>query len=72
MPDSPSIVLLLRFRDLVNPQGDSTIHEHQDIISRHGYVWWAWWKKQTERVPIELWGQLKQLASPNGVLTYPG
>jgi 3',5'-cyclic AMP phosphodiesterase CpdA len=39
--------LLLRFRDLVA----STVDEHQKIIAQHGYVYWGWWKKPSERLP---------------------
>lgn len=41
MPDT----ILLRFRDLT---GDDTIGNHRAIISQFGFVWWGWWKKDSE------------------------
>lgn len=37
--------LLLRFRDTNNLD---TISEHQKLIDKFGYVWWGWWKKDSE------------------------
>ena len=43
--------IILRFRDLVtDPNG--TIMKHKDIIDKEGYVWWAWWNKGNENLPI--------------------
>jgi 3',5'-cyclic AMP phosphodiesterase CpdA len=39
--------MVLRFRDLVAP----TITAHQEVIERHGYVWWGWWNKPNEKIP---------------------
>jgi predicted MPP superfamily phosphohydrolase len=37
--------ILLRFRDT----GDlDTISVHQELIEKNGYVWWGWWKKDSE------------------------
>jgi hypothetical protein len=43
--------IILRFRDLSNPAGTTTIGEHKRIIADTGYVWWGWWHKQGETVP---------------------
>ena len=43
--------IILRFRDLVTEDSD-TIKKHQDVIAKNGYVWWGWWKKGNEAVPI--------------------
>jgi 3',5'-cyclic AMP phosphodiesterase CpdA len=43
--------IILRFRDLSNPAGTTTIGEHKRIITDKGYVWWGWWHKQGETVP---------------------
>ena len=43
--------IILRFRDLSNPAGTTTIGEHKRIIADKGYVWWGWWHKQGETVP---------------------
>jgi 3',5'-cyclic AMP phosphodiesterase CpdA len=51
MPDT----ILLRFRDLT---GDDTIGSHRAIISQLGYVWWGWWKKESEPSRD---GELKEL-----------
>ena len=41
---------ILRFRDLVTSE-NGTIEHHRAIINKHGYVWWAWWKKGGEKIP---------------------
>jgi 3',5'-cyclic AMP phosphodiesterase CpdA len=51
--------MILRFRDLAGPIG-STISSHQDIAKERGSVWWAWWNKPSEKVPRDLFAQLKQ------------
>ncbi len=49
------IVLVLRFRDLVVSTAGHTVAEHNKIIAKHGYVWWGWWRKQNEQIPVALW-----------------
>ncbi|MDG9672333.1 metallophosphoesterase [Hahella sp. CR1] len=44
--------LLLRFRDLSCPT-DETIKRHRKIIEEKGYVWWGWWNKGHEKIPLE-------------------
>jgi len=44
--------LLLRFRDLSCPKGE-TIKRHSDLIEKEGYVWWGWWNKGHEKLPFE-------------------
>lgn len=38
--------VLLRFRD--HEEEVDTIDEHLKIIGSAGYVWWGWWKKESE------------------------
>ena len=38
--------VLLRFRD--HDTNVDTIKEHRAIIGRGGYVWWGWWRKDSE------------------------
>jgi hypothetical protein len=38
--------LVLRFRELT--PGIDTINEHLRILRRRRFVWWGWWKKETE------------------------
>ncbi|EMD1173826.1 metallophosphoesterase [Vibrio harveyi] len=38
--------LILRFRDVMH--GVDTIREHQKIINGRNYVYWGWWKKDSE------------------------
>ncbi|WP_159281494.1 metallophosphoesterase family protein [Rahnella variigena] len=54
--------LILRFRDLVTPTGE-TINRHEEIIKSHGSVWWGWWAKPDERVSSEFLQIQEQLAS---------
>ncbi|EOC9628580.1 TPA: metallophosphoesterase [Klebsiella pneumoniae] len=42
--------IILRFRDLVTPAGE-TITLHQDIIKSKESVWWGWWAKADEQCP---------------------
>jgi 3',5'-cyclic AMP phosphodiesterase CpdA len=50
--------IILRFRDLSNPAGTTTIGEHKRIIANKGYVWWGWWNKQGETVPESAFRQI--------------
>ncbi len=49
--------IMLRFRDLVTPPGE-TLLQHRTLIDRHGYVWWGWWKRPYEEVPTQLFNRL--------------
>ncbi|WP_375758528.1 metallophosphoesterase family protein [Corallococcus exercitus] len=49
--------LILRFRDLTTPQGE-TVKRHNKIAEQHGYVWWGWWNKGGEQVPVTTFGEL--------------
>ena len=49
--------LILRFRDLATSEGQ-TIRLHREIIRKHKYVWWGWWNKFGEKVPIDLFTEL--------------
>lgn len=44
--------LLLRFRDLSCPKGE-TIKRHSDLIDQEGYAWWGWWNKGHEKSPFD-------------------
>lgn len=50
MAEDIQYALLLRFRDLVTEPGGN-IAEHRRIIRQRGYAWWAWWARQREKVP---------------------
>ena len=60
MADKPSS-LILRFRDLSTPLGD-TIKEHQALIAAKKFVWWGWWSKGGERIPLETIASLNNIA----------
>ena len=47
--------IILRFRDL---SITDTIKSHKDIIESKEYVWWGWWAKPQEKVPINEFNQL--------------
>ncbi len=51
--------IILRFRDIVTPN-HQTINLHRQVIDQQGYVWWGWWKKQTEIAPKDLFRDLSQ------------
>ena len=42
--------LILRFRDGL--ASNSTITEHQSIINEKKHVWWGWWAKPQETIPV--------------------
>ncbi len=50
--------LLLRFRDLSCPRGE-TINRHSELIQSRGYVWWGWWNKGHEKLPSDTLTALK-------------
>lgn len=62
--------MILRFRDLSVAAGH-TIKEHSEIIAAKGGVWWGWWKKQGEKVPVATFQALaKQDALPREVFLF--
>jgi hypothetical protein len=54
-------MILLRFRDLSIPDGE-TIRRHIDVIESRGYVWWGWIMRAQERHPVEVLAALSRLA----------
>jgi hypothetical protein len=54
--------MALRFRDLVA----STVAEHQEVINKHGSVWWGWWSKLDERIPRYVFAHFLDLIRLNG------
>ncbi|MGR0188405.1 metallophosphoesterase family protein [Azospirillum aestuarii] len=44
-------VIVLRFRDTT--PGVDTIAEHLNLLSRHGAVWWGWWRKEREQATAQ-------------------
>ncbi len=54
MPDT----IILRFRD----SRADTITEHRQIITKMGYVWWGWWKKDDEPHRTQELEELRQRA----------
>lgn len=45
-------MILLRFRDLTVPDGE-TVRRHKAIITRRGAVWWGWIMRQDETFPSD-------------------
>jgi 3',5'-cyclic AMP phosphodiesterase CpdA len=58
--------LVLRFRDLVTPKGQ-TIVEHQQIIKAHGRAFWGWWNKLGEQPPQAVFEALSVKAIGQGL-----
>jgi hypothetical protein len=56
MAEKPTSIIL-RFRDLVTPLGD-TIRRHQEEVARGSHVCWGWWSKTGEVVPTNIFGEL--------------
>lgn len=61
--------IILRFRDLVTEEGE-TIKQHQAIINKHGYVWWAWWKKSGEKVPFDNFAALSAEMKERDIIVF--
>jgi len=59
MTESRLETIILRFRDL---SVDNTIEQHNDIIKKRGFVWWGWWAKSQEKVPINEFNELRNIA----------
>lgn len=59
--------MILRFRDLSTPEGD-TLRLHQQEIDEHGFTWWAWWAKAGERIPVVTFGAFYNQARSAGGL----
>lgn len=57
--------IILRFRDLSIPD---TIVAHKKIIDVSEYVWWGWWAKPREKVPIDEFNFLNNLIMSQGEL----
>lgn len=66
MPASDVETVILRFRDYAPP--GQTISAHQDLITKTAGVWWGWWAKSEERVPIEAFTRLDHQAKTPGKL----
>jgi 3',5'-cyclic AMP phosphodiesterase CpdA len=68
-PIAPGAIatIVLRFRDLALPPGD-TIRLHRQIIDDKGTTWWGWWNKSGEVVPDKCFRALKKLIDQNGSL----
>jgi hypothetical protein len=63
--------LILRFRDLSTPDG-KTVELHSEIArGTDGYVWWGWWAKGGEQVPVDVFSELLEKAQQaDGLLLY--
>src|SRR5215213_1207299 len=67
--------IILRFRDLVTDRGD-TIRRHQSIVDeivggkKRGYVWWGWWHKLGEAIPVDAFVELSDRADDGGLNLY--
>src|ERR1039458_3052834 len=63
--ESAVSTIILRFRDLNIPEGD-TIRRHKQSIKEHGHVWWGWIKRQKERFPSELFSTIATTCREKG------
>lgn len=60
MPLTSERIIVLRFRDIELPLGD-TIVCHKRVIAERGYCWWGWLYRGFERNPHR---ELRQLGVP--------
>lgn len=58
MKDNASRLIVLRFRDIELPSGE-TIARHRTTIAQHGFCWWGWLFRDYERNPH---AELRRLA----------
>lgn len=61
--------IILRFRDLVTETGE-TILAHDSIIKEKQAVWWAWWNKGNEKIPVQGFSTLRTYAENDGISVY--
>ena len=54
--------MVLRFRDFI----DETIPEHKKLISEYSYVWWGWWNKPNEHLPVNIFSQINKQIKKSG------
>jgi predicted phosphodiesterase len=66
---SDATTFILRFRDLVTESG-GTISRHMDLIRDRQAVWWAWWRKAGETVPVDEMRRLRTIARGAGLAVY--
>ncbi len=60
--------IILRFRDMVI---QDTIFEHNQIIKEKGYVWWGWWAKPQEKIPVNEFNHLRKICKQaDGLVVY--
>jgi hypothetical protein len=59
--------IILRFRDLVTGLG-GTVQRHNAISETKGNVWWGWWNKLGEQVPVVTFGTLLERIREEGQL----
>lgn len=52
--------MVLRFRDLSSPVGD-TIRLHREMIAKFRYAWWGWWAKTEENIPRDVFADFTDL-----------
>lgn len=64
----PPITMILRFRDLSTPVGD-TIRLHREKIQTHQYAWWGWWAKPEEKIPRQTFSDFTDHMTSNGSLS---
>jgi hypothetical protein len=71
LDESPQIepieTIILRFRDLVTDPG-KTVEEHNTISNSQGHVWWGWWNKFGEQVPVSTFTALLERIRKSGSL----
>lgn len=60
------MLLVLRFRDLGIPSGE-TIHRHRQVIATHDQCWWGWWSRRHESDPLPI---LSAIAFPSAVMLF--
>ena len=58
--------LVLRFRDIERPLGD-TIRLHQDLITSAGATWWGWLYRTYEVIPTEY---LSRIGLPSTIFLF--
>lgn len=69
LPKGKICAVVLKFKDKGT---EDTIESHQGIIKNKGHVWWGWWSKDYENLPInelqKIQEQIKK--NPNSILFF--
>lgn len=39
---------------------NNTLEQHRELIARHSYCWWGWWRRPEEDAHSDVWDELEE------------